>query len=105
MYIEGTNDAIKALSSLKEAGQKAKEAGLKRDIQKILDRATQRGGLFSGGDILFLLSRINQVYPDMTATEQEVAVRRLLQKSIRQETEIFSAEVGRRPGRRHVLAR
>lgn len=96
---------VEALRQLKDAGQKAKEAGLKRDIQKILDRATQRGGLFTSGDILFLLSRINQVYPDMTVTGQEVAVRRLLQKPIRQEIEIFSAEVGRRSGRRHVLAR
>ena len=105
MYIESTNDAIKALSSLKEAGQKAKEAGLKRDIQKILDRATQKGGLFSGGDILFLLSRINQVYPDMAATEQETAVRRLLQRPIRPVREVITAEVQRRPGKRYELAR
>lgn len=96
------NSAVEALIHLQEAGQKAKEVRLRQDIQKILEKASQRGGLFTGTDITFLLCRINNVYPGMTAKEQEAAVRRILRKPIQQEREVFAAEVGRRPGRRYV---
>jgi len=98
-------NAIEALSSLKQAGQKAKEVSLRRDINKILNKASQRGGLFTGTEIAFILSRINDTYPCLTAAEQEAAVRKLLTKPIKQEREVFITEVQRRPGRRYELAR
>ena len=90
------NSAIEALSVIRDTGQRAKETQLRQDIYKILNKANKRGGLFTADDITYLLFRINNIYPGMTAEEQEIEVRRILQKPVRPEREIFAAEVSRR---------
>jgi hypothetical protein len=91
-------ETIHVLSNLRIASEKRKkrkEAELRENLLRVLEKSYTQGGLFDGRDILFLSYQLNQVYPGVSRKEQERRVRKLLQKHIPPERACFYADIRR----------
>jgi hypothetical protein len=88
-------DAIEALQVVRETGRKQKEARLANEIHRVMEKASTRGFLFSGADVMLLRARINDVYFGMSDYDKYRNTQRLMQRPMREMMEVYYAETRR----------
>jgi hypothetical protein len=89
-------DAIEALQTIRETGQQQKEARLQSEIRRVMEKASTRGFLFSGADIMLLQSRIDDVYPGLSDVDKYRMTQRIMRRPMREVMEVYYAETRRR---------
>ena len=88
-------DAIEALQVVRETGRKQKEARLRNEIRRILEKASTRGFLFSGADVMLLQARVNEVYPGMSESDKYRMTQRIMRRPMREMMGVYYAETRR----------
>lgn len=88
-------DAIKVLQTLRETGQRQKEARLRNEIHRVMEKASTRGFLFTGADIMLLRSRIDDVYPGLSDADKYRMTQRIMRRPMREMMEVYYAETRR----------
>jgi len=89
-------DAIEALQVVRETGRKQKEARLQSEIRRVMEKASTRGFLFSGADVMLLRTRIDDVYPGMSESDKYRMTQRIMRRPMREMMEVYYAETRRR---------
>lgn len=88
-------NAIEVLQAIRETGQRQKEAQLRNEILRVMEKASTRGFLFSGADILLLQARINDVYTGMSDRDKYRMTQRIMRRPMREVMEVYYAETRR----------
>lgn len=88
-------NAIEVLQAIRETGQRQKEAQLRNEILRVLEKASTRGFLFSGADIMLLQARIDDVYPGLSDVDKYRMTQQIMRRPMREELEVYFAETRR----------
>ena len=87
--------AIEALQTIRETGRRQKEARLREEIHHVLEKASTRGFLFSGADVMLLRARIDDVYPRLSDQDKYQMTQRIMRRPMREMMEVYYAETRR----------
>lgn len=88
-------NAIEVLQAIRETGQRQKEAQLRNEILRVMEKASTRGFLFSGADVMLLRTRIDDVYPGMSESDKYRMTQRIMRRPMREMMGVYYAETRR----------
>ncbi len=94
-FMSNLVDAIEALQVVRETGRRQKEARLREEIHHVLEKASTRGFLFSGADVMLLRARIDDVYPGMSESDKYRMTQRIMRRPMREMMGVYYAETRR----------